>query len=159
MVINRDEIVKKCDDLRKNGKTIAFTNGCFDIIHAGHIQYLADAKKLGDVLIIGLNSDDSVRRLKGNSRPLNDQTARAAVLSALKSVDYVTIFEEDTPYELIKALKPDILVKGGDYNHDNIVGADIVEESGGKVVVIPFLTGYSTSSLIEKIRKNIISGE
>jgi D-beta-D-heptose 7-phosphate kinase/D-beta-D-heptose 1-phosphate adenosyltransferase len=148
-----------CADLHKQGRTIVFTNGCFDIIHAGHIQYLADAKKLGDVLIIGLNSDDSVRRLKGNSRPLNDQTARAAVLSALKSVDYVTIFEEDTPYELIKALKPDILVKGGDYNHDNIVGADIVEESGGKVVVIPFLTGYSTSSLIEKIRKNIISGE
>jgi D-beta-D-heptose 7-phosphate kinase/D-beta-D-heptose 1-phosphate adenosyltransferase len=116
------------------------------------VIYLFDAKSYGDVLVVGLNSDDSVKRLKGKNRPLNKENDRAVVLSALEPVDYVTIFDEDTPYELIQILKPDVLVKGGDYNHDTIVGADIVEENGGKVVVVPLLDGRSTSAIIEKIK-------
>ncbi len=145
-----------CDEIRANDKTIVFTNGCFDILHIGHVTYLAEAKKLGDVLIIGLNSDESVRRLKGSpngiARPLNDEKDRAAVLSALRSVDYVCIFGEDTPLDLITVLKPDVLVKGGDYTPETIIGTDVVQHHGGKVVVIPFVQGKSTTNIIEKIR-------
>ena len=130
-------------------KKIVFTNGCFDILHAGHTDYLTRAKKLGDILVIGLNSDDSVRRLKGESRPVNNQDDRAIVLSALISVDYVVVFEEDTPYELIKMIKPEILVKGGDYEIDNIVGNDIAKET----IVLPFVEGKSTTSIIERAKK------
>lgn len=153
MIIERYELKNKCSKLKTEGKKIVFTNGCFDIIHSGHIYYLSEAKKLGDLLIIGLNSDDSVRRLKGNERPINNETDRALVLDSLKFVDYVTIFDEDTPYDLINLIKPDFLVKGGDYKADEVVGADIVQTNGGKVVIIPFVQGKSTTSIIQKLKK------
>jgi rfaE bifunctional protein nucleotidyltransferase chain/domain len=152
MLISLNNLISICTNLKREGKTIVFTNGCFDIIHRGHVTYLKEAKNLGDILIIGLNSDDSVRRLKGESRPVNSQDDRAVVLSALRSVDYVVIFNEDTPFDLINAIKPDILVKGGDYSPENIVGADIVTANGGKVVVIPLVPGKSTSLIIEKLK-------
>lgn len=139
--------------IQKQGKTIVFTNGCFDIIHAGHVQYLEHAKTLGDILVIGLNSDASVRRLKGETRPINNQNNRAIVLSALHSVDYVIIFDEDTPYELIKALQPDVLVKGGDWQPESIVGADIVQAKGGKVFSLPFWDGLSTTNILKALNE------
>lgn len=137
--------------LKSEGKKIVFTNGCFDLIHAGHIDYLTKAKALGDVLIIGINSDDSIRRLKGDKRPLLPHEERAFAISSLKPVDYVTIFTEDTPYELIKMIVPDVLVKGGDWAVENIVGRDIVEQNGGLTTNIPFVVSRSTSSIIELI--------
>lgn len=153
MVTDRNTLSQILDDLRKDGNTIVFTNGCFDIIHAGHVYYLAEAAKHGDCLVIGLNSDSSVKKLKGDSRPVNNEEDRAMVLSALRFVDYVTVFDEETPYELIKLLKPDVLVKGGDYTFDTIVGADIVTANGGKVITIPILTGRSTTNTIEKLKR------
>lgn len=138
-------------ELRSQGKTVVFTNGCFDILHIGHVSYLEAAKKLGDVLLVGVNSDDSVRRLKGASRPVNSEFDRAALLSALRAVDYTCIFEEDTPLNLITLLRPDVLVKGGDYTPETIVGGDIVRGHGGSVVVLPFVEGKSTSLIIERI--------
>ena len=134
------------------GHEIVFTNGCFDLLHPGHIRYLAQARDLGDFLIIGLNSDDSVSRLKGPERPIQPETVRAEMLAALHVVDAVVIFNEDTPLELITALKPDILVKGGDYTPETVVGADVVTAHGGRVEIIKFETGYSTTDLISKIR-------
>jgi D-beta-D-heptose 7-phosphate kinase/D-beta-D-heptose 1-phosphate adenosyltransferase len=135
------------------GKTCAFTNGCFDILHQGHIFSLGEAAKEADYLIVGLNSDASVQRLKGPSRPINNTENRAIVLSNLAIVDLLVVFEEDTPLELIKALMPDILVKGGDYTIDQIVGAKEVIAGGGKVIINPIVEGYSTTGLIEKIKK------
>ena len=135
------------------GKTCAFTNGCFDILHQGHIFSLGEAAKEADYLIVGLNSDASVQRLKGPSRPINNTENRAIVLSNLAIVDLLVVFEEDTPLELIKALMPDILVKGGDYTIDQIVGAKEVIAGGGKVIINPIVEGYSTTRLIEKIKK------
>lgn len=132
-------------------KKIVFTNGCFDIIHAGHVRYLEQARLLGDILIIGLNSDASVKRLKGSNRPVNNEQNRAIVLAALEAVDYIIVFEDDTPYELIKEIQPDILVKGGDWNKDSIVGADIVKAKGGKVISMPYREGLSTTNIIKKI--------
>lgn len=132
---------------------IVFTNGCFDLLHVGHVTYLAQAKALGDVLVIGLNTDASVRRLKGPDRPVNKQDARALVLAALESVDYVVFFDEDTPYNIITQVKPDILVKGGDYEIDNIVGSDFVRARGGQVLTIPFVDGFSTSNILEQIKE------
>lgn len=138
--------------LRRKNKKIVFTNGCFDLLHLGHIEYLKKARGLGDMLVIGLNSDASVRRLKGSSRPLTKQNDRAKVLSSLEFVDFVTIFNEDTPLNLIKALKPDILVKGADWKKSNIVGRQIVESRGGKVKTVKYIKGYSTTRLIENLR-------
>ncbi len=152
MIIARTDLKEKCSELKSKAKKIVFTNGCFDIIHSGHIYYLNEAKKLGDVLIIGLNSDSSVKRLKGSERPINNESDRALILDSLKFVDYVTIFDEDTPYNLIDLIKPDILVKGGDYIADEVVGADIVRENGGQVVIIPYVQGKSTTGIIEKIK-------
>ncbi len=135
-------------------KKIVFTNGCFDILHRGHIEYLAQAANHGDILLIGLNTDNSVRRIKGNSRPVQDQIARAMVLASLQFVSAVILFDEDTPYELIKRVKPDVLVKGSDYKTEDIVGYDIVTAKGGEVVTIDFIEGYSTTSIIEKLKKN-----
>ena len=135
------------------GKTCAFTNGCFDILHQGHIFSLGEAAKEADYLIVGLNSDASVQRLKGPSRPINNTENRAIVLSNLAIVDLLVVFEEDTPLELIKALMPDILVKGGDYTIDQIVGAKEVIAGGGKVIINPIIEGYSTTGLIKKIKK------
>jgi rfaE bifunctional protein nucleotidyltransferase chain/domain len=136
------------------GKRIVFTNGCFDILHRGHVTYLAEAKKLGDLLVIGLNSDDSVKRLKGPQRPINNEKDRQYVLSQLKSVDFVEIFNEDTPLNLILKVKPNILVKGGDWKIDQIVGAREVLASGGDVFSLNFVDGYSTTSMIHKIQDN-----
>jgi D-beta-D-heptose 7-phosphate kinase/D-beta-D-heptose 1-phosphate adenosyltransferase len=127
---------------------VVFTNGCFDVLHPGHVEHLAQAKALGDVLVVGLNSDASVRRLKGAGRPLVREADRAAVLAALRSVDAVTLFDEDTPLELISTLLPDVLVKGGDYDLDGIVGREAVEEAGGEVRVLPFVEGYSTTDIL-----------
>ncbi|MCK4956629.1 MAG: D-glycero-beta-D-manno-heptose 1-phosphate adenylyltransferase [Candidatus Cloacimonetes bacterium] len=136
---------------RDNDNKIVFTNGCFDILHAGHVKYLQQAKDLGDILVVGLNSNDSVRRLKGSTRPINDQAERATVLSALSAVDYVVIFSEDTPYSLIKQIKPDILVKGGDWQPEEIVGSDVVLKNGGEVKSLMFVEGSSSTSIIDRI--------
>lgn len=135
----------------KNQK-IVFTNGCFDIIHRGHVEYLAQAANYGNVLVIGLNTDDSVKRLKGDARPVQDEIARATILASLQFVSAVILFNEDTPYELIKKVKPDVLIKGSDYNIEDIVGYDVVKANGGKVVTIDFIDGYSTTSIIEKLK-------
>jgi len=150
-ILNFYEVERLSKKLKKDNKRIVFTNGCFDIIHKGHISYLKKAREMGDVLIIGLNSDSSIKRIKGEKRPILPQDERAFILSALEMVDYVVIFDEDTPYELIKIVKPDILVKGGDWNINNIVGKDIVESYGGKVLNIPFVEGKSTTNIIERI--------
>lgn len=143
-----ETIVKK---LKLDNKYIVFTNGCFDIIHKGHITYLYEAKKLGDILVVGLNSDSSIKKIKGEKRPILPEDERAYILSALEMVDFVVIFHEDTPYELINIVKPHVLVKGGDWNINNIVGKDIVESYGGKVLNIPFVEGKSTTNIIERI--------
>ena len=135
----------------KNDK-IVFTNGCFDILHKGHIEYLVKAASLGTKLIIGLNTDNSVKRLKGESRPVNDEKARALLLASLVFVDKVILFDTDTPYNLINMVQPDVLVKGGDYKPEDIVGYDIVKAKGGEVVTLDFIEGYSTTSVIEKMK-------
>jgi len=149
-VIDTDTIKK----IRKNNskKKIVFTNGCFDILHIGHISYLKKASMLGDILIIGVNSDSSVKRLKGEERPINTEQDRMELLAAMDFVDYVVLFDEDTPYNLIKEIKPDVLVKGADYKAENVVGKDIVEENGGKLELISFIEGKSTTNLINKIK-------
>lgn len=152
MLVARELLGELCDELRRSGEKIIFTNGCFDILHVGHTRYLAESKRLGDILIVGLNSDSSVKRLKGDSRPVNSEPDRAEVLSALESVDFVSIFDEDTPYELIKCLIPDVITKGGDYNPDDVVGADIVRANGGEVIIINFVEGKSTTSVINKMK-------
>ncbi|MDQ7011465.1 MAG: D-glycero-beta-D-manno-heptose 1-phosphate adenylyltransferase [Mariprofundaceae bacterium] len=146
------EARKKVGIWRREKKRIVFTNGCFDLLHPGHVHYLEAAKALGDVLIVGINDDDSVRRLKGPARPVNDLDHRACMLAALKSVDMVVPFSEDTPLNLIVALMPDVLVKGGDYVPDDIVGAREIRENGGEVVIIPFLEGHSSTKMIARIR-------
>ena len=150
----RIQAIDKVRHWKESGKKIVFTNGCFDILHAGHIHLLKEAKNLGDRLLIGLNSDQSVQNLKGPDRPLNAEDARALVLESISMVDGITIFQEDTPHELIKEIIPHILVKGGDYSIENVVGAETVGATGGKVVLIPILKGYSTSDLITRIRKS-----
>jgi len=138
---------------REQGKTIVFTNGCFDLLHPGHIDYLGKARALGDVLIVGLNDDDSISGLKGSSRPINPLSDRKCMLAALKAVDLVVPFAEQTPLELIKTLLPDILIKGGDYTPENIVGAKEVHDNGGHVSVITFVDGHSTTALIKRIQQ------
>ena len=138
--------------LKLHDRKIVFTNGCFDVLHYGHVRYLLEARKLGDLLVVGLNNDDSVRRLKGSTRPVNGENERAFVLAALSCVDYVSLFEEDTPEELIKIVCPDVLVKGGDYTIDNIVGADFVQRNGGVVTTIPFVEGFSSTRIIEQLK-------
>ncbi|HWR73207.1 MAG TPA: D-glycero-beta-D-manno-heptose 1-phosphate adenylyltransferase [Nitrospirota bacterium] len=139
--------------LRAAGKKIVFTNGCFDIIHTGHTRYLATARSFGDVLIVAANSDSSVRVIKGEKRPINPQAERAEVLAALESVDFVTIFDEPDPYRVIAELQPDVLVKGGDWPIEKIIGRDIVEARGGRVINVPYVEGSSTTGIIEKIVK------
>ena len=153
MICSLEYIKNIAEKAMKENKKIVFTNGCFDIIHSGHCFYLTEAKKLGDILIVGLNTDASVKRLKGETRPVNNEDDRAMVLSCLKPVDYVVLFDEDTPFNLIRNIIPNVLVKGGDYTIENIVGADIVLENGGEVKVIPFVEGKSTTKIIEKISK------
>jgi len=147
--------IQKFKDVRKKlkaeNKKIVFTNGCFDILHKGHAAYLNQAKSLGDILIVGINSDSSVKKLKGNDRPINNENDRAFLIDNLKSVDYAIIFGEDTPYELIKEIVPELLVKGGDWKEEDIVGSDIVNAAGGKVMSLNYLDNYSTTNILKKI--------
>lgn len=151
-IVGLSQLRKEVARLRKAGKTIAFTNGCFDILHYGHVSYLEKAKKADRVLVLGLNSDASVKRLKGPSRPVNPEPARASVVAALESIDFVTIFTEDTPEKLIRAIVPDILIKGADWKGKEVIGADIVKASGGKVEFIKYVDHFSTTKIIENVR-------
>ncbi|WP_092158707.1 D-glycero-beta-D-manno-heptose 1-phosphate adenylyltransferase [Maridesulfovibrio ferrireducens] len=152
-ILSVDEFEKIRSNIGADQK-IVFTNGCFDILHAGHVDLLARAKAQGDILVLGLNSDQSVHSIKGEKRPVVSQQQRAFVLAGLASLDFVIVFDEDTPYELIKKVQPDVLVKGGDWTVDNIVGRDVVEGRGGVVLSLPLLPGYSTTSVIRFIREN-----
>ena len=148
-IVSRDFFVENAVKLHR--QKMVFTNGCFDVLHFGHVHYLLQAKELGDILVVGLNSDDSMRRLKGPTRPINGEKERAFVLAALSCVDYVVVFEEDTPKELIETVRPDVLVKGGDYALDQIVGADFVTRNGGTVTTLPFVEGFSSTRIIEQL--------
>lgn len=151
-VVSLTELLEVRRRLKKEGKRVVFTNGCFDLLHRGHVDYLTKARSLGDVLVVGLNTDASVRKIKGQDRPVVEQDDRAHVLAALRAVDYVCLFEEETPIELIRALVPDILAKGADWAVADVVGKDIVESAGGSVQTIEFLPNRSTSGLIRRIR-------
>lgn len=152
-ILSRETAIQRIAQWRLLGKTVAFTNGCFDILHRGHIFSLSEAAAAADYLIVGLNSDASTKRLKGSNRPVNDEQSRALLLASLVIVDAVVLFEEDTPLELIKALLPDVLVKGGDYTVEQIAGAKEVIANGGKVVINPIVAGFSTTGIIDKITK------
>ncbi|MCX7986070.1 MAG: D-glycero-beta-D-manno-heptose 1-phosphate adenylyltransferase [Bacteroidales bacterium] len=153
-IVDLIELERVCYRARFFKKKIVFTNGCFDILHKGHIEYLHQAADMGDILIIGLNSDASVSRLKGQGRPVQDQETRAQILASLSCVNYVVLFDEDTPKNLIQLVQPDILVKGGDYaDIEKIVGYDIVKQKGGEVIALPFVEGHSTTQILEKIKK------
>lgn len=155
--LSRDELRRRCSELHEQGKRIVFTNGCFDILHAGHVTYLEAAAALGDLLVVGLNSDESVRRLKGPRRPIVPEEDRSLIIGALRAVDLVTIFSEETPHELIQAVQPDVLVKGGDYDPEAtdgpryIVGSDVVRARGGIVRVINLVEGRSTTDVVARI--------
>ncbi len=151
MPVKREELQNLLSDLRKSGKTIVTTNGCFDILHVGHVRYLEETKKYADVLIVALNSDKSVRSIKGEGRPINNENDRAEVLNALKSVDYVVLFDEDSPAELLAEIKPDVHTKGADYNAETLPEAEIITKNGGRLEFIQFVEGKSTTSTIEKI--------
>ena len=152
-IFSRETLKEELNGLHRAGKTIVFTNGCFDILHVGHVRYLREAKKLGDILVLALNSDTSVRAIKGEKRPLVPEDERADIMAALESIDYVTIFDDPTPQQLIEYLQPDILVKGGDWTEAAIAGADFVKASGGRVITIPLTEGRSTTNIVEKIRQ------
>jgi D-beta-D-heptose 7-phosphate kinase/D-beta-D-heptose 1-phosphate adenosyltransferase len=158
-LIDRTALLDERARLQREGKRVVFTNGCFDLIHPGHVRYLKQAHLLGDVLIVALNSDRSVRHLKGEGRPILTEPERAEVLSALECVDYVTVFDGPDPGELISALLPDVLVKGGDWSVDKIVGREAVEAAGGRVLSLPYIEGASTTDLIERIRRPPRSSE
>ena len=148
-----EELKKIIENLKKQNKIIVTTNGVFDILHLGHIKYLQEAKKLGDILIVALNSDSSVKQIKGPERPINNQEARAETLSAIEFIDHIVIFDETDPIKILSEIKPDIHIKGGDYKIEQIIEKDIVEKNNGKVVLIPEVKGYSTTDLINKIKK------
>lgn len=150
-VVSATEAAGLADSLRKQGKRIVFTNGCFDIFHPGHLEILEKARMQGDFLFVGVNTDDSVKRLKGTARPVQPLESRVAVLSGLRSVDCVVPFSQDTPLELITEILPDVLVKGGDYSEDQVVGAGVVRQNHGDVVIVPLLDGYSTTLIVEKM--------
>lgn len=152
MILNSSEFDGIRKILKADGKKLVFTNGCFDILHKGHVVYLNQAKSLGDILIVGVNSDRSVRKLKGEGRPVNNENDRAFLLDNLMSVDFVIIFDEDTPYELIKEIIPEFLVKGGDWKEEDIVGWDVVKANGGKVMSLNFIDNYSTTGIINKMK-------
>lgn len=152
MILEIDDFIEIREKLRSEGKKLVFTNGCFDIIHRGHVEYLNQAKSLGDILIVGVNSDRSVRGLKGDDRPVNTEKDRAFIIDNLKSVDFVVIFDEDTPINIIKKIIPEFLVKGGDWKEEDIVGWDVVKQNGGKVMSLQFIDNYSTTNIINKMR-------
>lgn len=152
-ILSQEALKKEIDGLRMAGKKIAFTNGCFDILHVGHVRYLQEARKAGDVLVLAVNSDSSVRAIKGEKRPLVPEAERADVLAALESVSYVTIFDESTPLALIEFLRPDVIIKGGDWAEKDVIGRASVAQWGGKVTIIPEIPGASTTNIVEKIIK------
>lgn len=154
-IYNLHELLSRVDSWKKEGLSIVFTNGCFDLLHAGHVAYLSEAASLGDKLVLGLNSDISVKKIKGTDRPINDEKTRSLILASMSFIDAVILFHEETPLELIRQIKPDILVKGGDYEESGVVGGDFVKNNGGKVIILPFLEGYSSTNMIKRI-KNII---
>lgn len=154
-IVAVQDAVRAATERRARGERLVFTNGCFDILHPGHVRYLQQARGLGEMLLVGLNSDASVRRLKGPDRPVVCEGDRATVLAALESVDYVVLFGEDTPLELIRAVQPDVLVKGGDWAVEQIVGREVVEAGGGRVLAIPFVAGHSTTGVIERIEAGV----
>jgi rfaE bifunctional protein nucleotidyltransferase chain/domain len=154
MLIRRSELNELITKLKSQGKTIVTTNGCFDILHVGHVRYLAKAKSFGDVLIVALNSDKSVKSIKGENRPINNENDRAEVLSALRSVDYVVLFDEDSPVDLLLQIKPDVHTKGADYTVETLPEAKAIMEAGGRIEFIPFVEGKSTTSIIEKMRNS-----
>ena len=151
----KEEVSKRVEQLKSEGKKVVFTNGCFDIVHLGHVDYLEKARNLGDFLVVGLNTDSSVSRIKGPSRPVSDENSRSRVIASFGFVDAVVFFDEPTPKELIETIKPDILTKGKDYQVENIVGADFVIKNGGRVETLDLVNGYSTSSVIHKIQQTI----
>lgn len=152
-IVTRAQAKAQVNQWKHSGQKVVFTNGCFDLIHLGHVDYLEKARNLGDRLVLGLNSDNSVSRFKGSERPLQDENSRARVLAAMQFVDLVVVFDEDTPLALISELIPDILVKGSDYLTENIVGADVVKKAGGEVKTIDFVQGYSTTRIVQKIKR------
>ena len=159
-IITRTELAKAVEEAKSAGMTVVFTNGCFDILHVGHVRYLQEARSMGDLLVVGVNTDDSVRKLKGPDRPINAETDRAEVLAALECVDYVTLFAEDTPIELISAIRPNIQVKGGDYAPEDLPEAEIMRSIGGRVEIIPFSAtdseGLSTTKTISSIKAPLL---
>lgn len=150
----KDNLKEILSGLKKQNKTIVFTNGCFDILHVGHVTYLEEAKKHGDILVVAINSDASARRLKGQGRPIVSQKDRMKILASLESVDFVTVFNEDNPASIVKELNPDVIAKGADWKADEIIGGEYVRKRGGKIVTIPFYKGYSTTDLLEKIKSS-----
>lgn len=153
IVFRKENLSQELNRWHFQNKKIVFTNGCFDILHRGHVEYLAKASDLGDYLVLGLNTDSSIRRIKGENRPVNDEYARAMVIASLSFVTKVVFFDDDTPYELIKFVKPNILVKGDDYKAEDIVGYDIVKENGGEIITVELTQGYSTTKIIEKFKR------
>ena len=151
-ILNRDILYNFCDLLKQSGKKIVFTNGCFDIVHSGHIHILKEAKKQGDILILGLNSDSSIKRLKGESRPIFKEEERLELLSSFEFIDYIVVFDEDTPLEVIKLIRPDVLVKGADYKDKYVVGTNEIKEYGGELVLVDLVEGRSTTNVIEKLK-------
>lgn len=151
------ELLREIHHLKACGRKIVFTNGCFDLLHVGHVRYLKEAKRLGEILVVAINSDRSTTRLKGPSRPINTQQDRAEVLAALACVDYVTVFDEPDPHRIISVLKPDLLVKGGDWTPETTIGREIVEREGGRVVVVPYVEGISTTEIISRIVRSFTS--
>jgi rfaE bifunctional protein nucleotidyltransferase chain/domain len=147
-----DELIKIAAQARRNGKSVVFTNGCFDLLHRGHVHVLRQAKAAGDLLIVAINSDQSVKAIKGPTRPVAAEIDRLELIAAMEMVDYVILFDEPDPSKLIAAIKPNVLAKGGDWGADEVVGADIVERQGGRVLLVPYLKGYSTTEIIERIR-------
>jgi rfaE bifunctional protein nucleotidyltransferase chain/domain len=153
-ILSPDELLGVRQAVRTTGKSLVFTNGVFDLLHVGHVRYLAEARALGDVLLVAINSDRTVRELKGEGRPIINESERAEILAAMRQVDFVTIFDDTSPRSLIAKLLPDVLVKGGDYNLDEIHGREEVEAAGGRVVSLPFIEGASTSAIIERMKKH-----
>ena len=154
-IYTAEALLPELQKWRSEGQKIVFTNGCFDLLHLGHVDYLEKARQFGDKLVLGLNTDTSIKRLKGEERPLQDEMARARIMASLLFVDAVVLFSEDTPYELIKLVQPDILVKGDDYTPDTIVGADIVKAKGGEVKTVSLVKGYSTTNIVAKIKRTV----
>ncbi|MDR3258337.1 MAG: D-glycero-beta-D-manno-heptose 1-phosphate adenylyltransferase [Fusobacteriaceae bacterium] len=154
MILDRENAIELVGELKKNGKKVVFTNGCFDILHVGHLRYLEEAKNQGDVLIVGINSDTSVRQLKGSTRPINGEMDRAEIIDGLKPVNFVVIFNELTPIEILDELKPSIHVKGGDYTKDQLPETEIVEKNNGEVRILPFIEGKSTTTIVNKIKSD-----